>query len=349
VAASVLFTLLALEVGARLIVSIGSPPEFYSADFDKKYALAKSLSPKDGHSIILLGTSRTQRGIYPELVASELNRLGCESSVINLATYGSLPQDEKFLCETAFESGFTPSMITYDVGPEDVLYRAGKAGFSAEFANSPSGSAFLREKTSLLGQLRRLIDQNLYLISHRQFFKSIVTTIPERLLKPLDAYATGPVGVGAEGSPLGWAPGYRMLTTAQCNEQIDEYCGSIPPPAFDFASPVIAHQKYLSPIIDLCRERKIPLVLLWLPRPGHSLDLCDKFLAKFSIKSSELIHETANGSKALLIDLHTDDENGHYSDVTHLSVVGSVKASYELARQLAVKPFRDILARCEAK
>ena len=140
-------------------------------------------------------------------MASELNRLGCASSVINLATYGSMPEDEKFLCETAFESGFTPSMITYDVGPEDVLYRAGKAGFSAEFANSPSGSAFLCEKTSLLGQLRRLIDQNLYLISHRQFFKSIVTTIPERLLKPLEAYATGPVGVGAEGSPLGWAPG----------------------------------------------------------------------------------------------------------------------------------------------
>jgi hypothetical protein len=336
--ASLALSLLLMELIARLVISVGSPPHYYSADFDKKYALAQSLSLQTAHGILVLGTSRAQKGIYPELVSSELTRLHFPSEVINLAAYGSLPKDDAFLGETAFEKGYRPSLVLYDVGPEDFLYRAGRSGFSDEFLHSPGGSAAMQSKSDIGATLKQMMDRNCMLFAYRQYFKSVVLTLPNRILHPLEAVATGPGQAAGDGSPLGWSPGYGLLSAGECEKQITAYSQSNQPIPKADALPVESLKSYLSPIVTLCQSRKIPLVFVWLPRLSHAVKLCDEKLAKYSLNSTSLLTKTCLACGTSLIDLGADDDANHFSDITHLSATGSIKASCALAAHLAQRP-----------
>jgi hypothetical protein len=331
-----------LEIGARLLVSIGHPSIFCTQDFDRKYELAKSPPlQKDASHILILGTSRSERGIYAEQLSSLLRERGLNADVVNLACYGATAQDEAFLADTAFSAGLKPALVVFDVGPEDLIIRHSQDGTILN--QSPGAASIIDKPNGALGRLRQAFCCNLCSVTYRHYLKEIVCTSLSRVVNPIShEYDMGRGETLEAGSPQGWSPGYRTLPNTDKEEQAKAFLANTPlVPAADVVASIDAAN--ITPIKDLCRIHHLPLVLVWLPRLSFLTDGLDRYLSGTGNTAASLMRSLAENKSYLFVDLGQDDSLLHYCDLDHLNVTGAVSATHKLCDAFSLPPYKSLL------
>jgi hypothetical protein len=336
--------LLLLEVSARTFVMLAKPPESHVEAFDRKLQLARSLSPQK-NTILLLGSSHTATGLYPEQLQSELRKSGLNTHVYNLGVCANTPELSLFLLKQAMKKGVKPALVVADVAPPWMFNRSyyeHESSTAYKFKRSYLGQCVAEKPTTLEGTLYCGASQVSYLVRHATSISSFLHALPEKLSRFKAAKSYAIVGEAQlETSPQGWSPMYPMPS----KEEMEAYSATAKESAL---APAYQHFQWeeapMKALIAFCQQQKIPLVLVWMPE--HPLQRT--YFKHFQLNEAAFDKRL----KALFNTPGVTYHNAHaqtwpvdlFENPDHFNVVGAVEYTRLFADVLSKQPYRSLLS-----
>lgn len=257
------------ESTARLLVSLGQPELGRTKTYDRKLQLA-SQPVSTNPLIFFLGDSITDFSIYPERLKANLADKGTAVEARNLGAPGATPNMNLLILKRAVKTGVKPDWVIYNLYPR-IFNRsfmqpaAEKNANNYVFEDSYLWRCTGGARQPLSGQMRCLLEKNLYLVRYRSFLKTEWDKLGETLLRPEKRQQFAPADFPErETSPGGWAPGYAVYAQNQFAQKFR--CSDL------FAQGI--HQElgrfqwstaFFDPFLKYCQDQRIRVLLVWLP------------------------------------------------------------------------------------
>ena len=352
---AVLVVLLFAEILTRVVIGWSHPPQSHSAQFDQKRYLARLPVKNNLKTVFFLGDSQMKYGVYPEAFLRVLHQSGMTYNAQNLATDSATPELNLFLLETAIEAGANPGLVVLNVSPVTFsqLHQQQPALNALEkFSESYVGRCVYQLSHNPASKLRCALEEHSMLFRHRGYFRQQLRPVLQPVLNPLQAlqkYRLEAMAgvVETEFSPNGWAPGYGVFTQKQFEEKF-----ASPMPVSAEIKSLLENYHYewsdasLKELAAFCKEKNIPLLLVWLPRHPAWFTAYG-FLNVDSQTESHIarrITALQDWENVWVLDLHTRDaDSTHYYDPNHANVSGALHHTQMLAKEMLIPPYRKLL------
>jgi hypothetical protein len=348
--AVVAFTLLCVEGLSRWIVSTSYPEQSSSKVFDRKYYLAKAPVEQKKSSILLLGDSYMNMGLYPELLQKRLlEKAGIETDIRNLASPNNTPEMSLFLLKTAIASGIKPKIVIYNVSP--TLFNKTRITNPEEtpekaLSNSYIGKCLYQSPSHFSGQVECTLDRYSYFFRYRSYFKEQLSQWERPLFGVEKKLRRGPLEsphVESEISPGGWGPGYSIYTESQfqnnyklTEEHVQQYTKTT-------GKTFVWTDKPFQKLQHYCQEQHIPLLLAWFPSHplqktySQQLNRLEQH-EQFETKMEALGHLPG----IWFLNFHDSDaDTDHYYNVSHLNILGAIELTNKVADVLLTPAFQS--------
>jgi len=349
-------SLLALEGAARVIVTATDPTEYGSAEADCKFTIAQQAPPKGMKSLILLGTSFTSRGLYPELLQERLREKGIKLDVRSLAYSGCIPLGQVDLLDTAIKHHTSPTAVVLDVSPFWFNHDAKVESIrSVHFEASPRGHLLLPAPPGILARIKREAEIHSYLVRYRDHLRYLLTTIPERIFSSQKYIRIRPnSATHVESSAAGFAPAFTVSNDERMATAMTQHLDRLKQASFNrVASGGKATGQFASrhldcnvwkPLKNYCDKRGIPIILIWMPQHSVAEAIYQKQLNLTAQQASMAFENIAQENGLYFIDLHEDKDTAHYFDFDHLNAYGAAFTTERLAAILTSPEYKDMIA-----
>jgi hypothetical protein len=340
----ILFNLFLAEIAARFLVVLAKPPETLAKSYDLKYQMAQRLPKTSKPTLLVMGDSLEEFGIYPEWLENRLRHAGYEASVQSFASPGNTPERSLFLLKTAIKAGYKPKLIIYDLHPrifnQNFISDPVQTG-EKPFSQTYVGHCLYRHQASAV---QCALEKQFYLLRYRNYFKELFFSIPDdfshvhRLVQQTNQRNL----IDTDISQAGWAPGYSVLDNAQFLQKYDQakFYTKIAP---DFDKFQWTEDAF-APFYHYCQSQKIPLVFVWLPE--HPVT--EKYYRYFHLSKgyfSKAFSHYGERTHVPFLSLHdafSEAENFH--DPDHLNAVGAISLTQKLAERLQEKNYQSVLS-----
>ena len=351
---SIVVALMCLEAAARAVVAIAKPPQYGHVMFDQKLALACK-PPQDGkRSLLFLGTSYIEQGIYSDLIALKLKERGVDLDVRNLAVRGSWPHDQLFLLDKAVKHGTRPAAVFCDVGPLGIGWDTRTAEcYSPQLAGSIAAFELIPNANGLSDKAKRFLLDNSYLFRFQRYFKALLMKLPELVFDPRQTFTMlEKEETLLDMSPSGWVAAGEIATYDTINltveKKIQRYKSWLnnrkPDKKYLQCSGFAALKKY-------CKEQCIPLVLLWMPCTPQAERIWQGSMDLSSEECLECFSKLADGEDTWFVDLHSiltkpgvnGCDKSKFVDCDHLNALGGIATSEYITELLLKPPYASFL------
>lgn len=348
-----LVCLVALEALARVVVTTGRPAQNGSGEADAKYEIATKPASSQP-TLLLIGSSLSSRGIYSDLLARRLAQGGLPMDVRNIAMSGSWPPDQLLLLDVAIKSGVRPAAVICDVSP---LYFISQIDFEHQYSENVRKSYRLSMLAArphdLFGNADLWLRRMSYLYRFRPYLKAWLASLTQVVFAPDESMRQIPMSATmGETSMTGWAPAYTVPSLPQLTQSmIDEtaYMKYLVKSSQKADSRNTGECRALDPLRVYCGEKKIPLILVFLPVHAMSekfyRDVCHHTLEEITRGFSSL----SDNKSVYFWDLHEDPEISHFFTFDHLNASGAVAATERLAKALNTARMRALLSKPQSE
>lgn len=343
-----LITLLVAEGAARLLVTLAKPAQSHSEAFDRKHFLATHPQSGKTPSVLLIGDSQMDFGLYADKMERDLHEAGLKDlQVVNLAVVGNTPNMSLYLLRIAVKSGYRPALAIMNISPWALNGNyIHKTALTAEghFLDSYLGRCHYgaegKKNLDCLGQ------KNFFMLRYRDFLHEQLSGLSKAVTSPRSKMGYPEVAhVIREVSPRGWTPDYEVFTAHQFEKRFS-------PTAEDFRNPKTQErfkgfyfsESAVQPVIAYCREQNIPLKLIWFPEHpyrnlyydhfGFDPELFSRKVAAVAEKSRIGYHDLSNA----------DDDYHHYFNSNHHNVDGAI-ATTKLVTGIVSNYFQSLKSR----
>ena len=351
--AAVIITLGVMEVAARLLVIAALPRQSHNPEFDAKFVIAKSPTPADGsRPVIFAGGSYVRTGIYSEFLLTELQEHGIKVYPKNLGTSASSIVEHMTLLTQAVDSCSRTPVVFYDLRQESFSkrFQDNRAlNTSGKFLDSYMGRKYAVANPNPLQRLQLLLEDNFCLVRQRLFLRHKLINLVPVLCRFDKEYENGMVRynnnyngslilpVSAMGTIL-----VPVFSTSNFEQFFNKFAGNEQDDLTRWNG-MDWSDSWINTVKTYCRERNIPLILLWMPEYMPN----EKESEQTRQRSLELAAHYASltdNEHVWLIDMHDiDKERDHFRDPVHCNTVGAIAATQELAKRLMQPPFRQII------
>lgn len=349
--AAVIVTLGVFEVCARLLVIAAVPRQAHNPEFDAKFVVAKSPIPADaGRPAIFAGGSYVRTGIYGELLRSLLQEHGITIYPKNLGTSASSILEHMTLLTTAVDSckGQTP-VVFYDLRQESFskgFQQNQDLNSSNKFLECYMGRKYAIAHPNLLQRLQLFIEDHSCLVRQRGFLRGKLINLVPVLCRFDKEYENAMVRRDNSSSILPVSAMGTILVPIFSNSRFDQFFQEF---AGDEHGDLVHwngmdwSDDWLNMVKTYCRQKNIPLILLWMPEYLPK----DKESEQTRQRCSELAKHyasLADNQHVWMIDMHDiDKQRNHFRDPFHCNTVGAIAATDELAKRLLQPEFRRII------
>jgi hypothetical protein len=349
--AAIVCTLLALEIMARFMVSVGGPYAGPTIDFDRSYALAIRPCPPARQLIVCIGGSFTKRSVYSELIEQRLRGCGIDAEIRNLATVACSAQEQLALLQAAAKHAKKPVLVISDLRP--LAFESHYLTTTIGYEKLRFDESFIGRRTEygarpdLLGKITDFAERNIYLMGYRSYLRyTLLNWMPlvfdsERTRLERLSKADRQIGQ----SEHGWGPVFEMLDPKhqvlgdkQFEETVQSVKDLIGPAPFTWT------YDYSRPLTTYCHAEKIPLLYVWEP-VHRSMQTAYSRAGAPLTKFQELfcsLPKKAPGT--FYLDLHDSDlRDDHFKNIDHVNSQGAMAFSELLSTYLLKPPFSEIL------
>lgn len=342
------------EAWVRQLVSLGHMPQTSYIVLDTKLRIARQPYAADKNGILLLGDSLMNMAVYPELLSHRLNAAGFPSDIRNLANPGNNIRMNLFLLKQALKAGARPKLVILNLNPALFTQRSWES--EELFKHSYIGQCDYGNPTGFTARVDCGLQKNFFLFRYRGYLKNMATgfftTITKADKNAMKNLWGDKPHVYSDVSPAGWGPGYRIqsekdLTSHERRRTADKTRKETTPgdvaarqdDSADGNDAVRWDDSAFRELRTYCRERKIPLLLIWFPAfrnpsltEGKGDETADRFAGLADRRTTFFIN---------LRNRRLSAEN--YYDNTHVNVLGAIRLTGELAGILQGSPYRDFL------
>lgn len=336
---SFLFLFLICEGFVRQAVDLSHAPQSAYVLTDAKFHLAKRSYKKEESTILLLGDSLMNMGIYSELLELRLEEAGYKAQVRNLGNPGSNIRMSLFLLKQAIQAGAQPRFVVFNLNPS--LFN-GKNSWESETAlrSSYIGQCYYNPPTTFFKKLDCNLQKSFFLFRYRGFLKeralksfTIMTKVDKNLRKNL--WGDKP-HVYHDISPQGWAPGYRIYFRPSVQTVKTPISMQNTPAKLDDWDETAYRE-----LKSYCNKQHIPLLLVWFPY--HS-DEASK-AAQWEKSLQQQFQALADNQGVWFMNMHGNRlKDAGYYDNDHVNVLGSIELTEQLAHTLLSTPaFKPIV------
>ncbi|HEY9712848.1 MAG TPA: hypothetical protein V6C72_05225 [Chroococcales cyanobacterium] len=338
---SIVCPILVMESLARFIVAVGDPSQYGSFEFDTRLQLAQN-PPRDRPYLLILGDSIASRGAYSELLARRLQATGLPLGVLNLACDGAFPRDEIILARTAVKNGLKLYAVIFDVNgvclfnpvadyDNDYSPRFWKSPEGARIAESEEARGF---KKQVSYQIKRLL-RGFYLYRYSGYLKEQLQHFTQALVAPFSTHDSKFDPDRRAISKEGFAPGFHIASNDEL--QKDEQFHTEFIANFKNARHKIAYgYAGLKPIKEFSETNHVPLILVHFPAPLQSISAVFRACGLTESQVIERLRQVADETNCRFLNLSRICAPGDFSDCTHVNVIGAIKTTEALGRELPV-------------
>jgi hypothetical protein len=346
---AVIVTLGVLEVCARLLVISAVPRQAHNPEFDAKFVIAKTQIPVSaGRPAIFIGGSYVRTGIYAELLQSLLQERGITIFPKNLGTSASSIIEHMTLLTTAVDSCKRTPVVFYDLRQlsfSKAFQQNSELNSRSDFLNSYMGRKYAVANPNLLQRLQLLLEDNFCLIRQRGFLRAkLINLMP--VLFGFDKEYENAMVRRDNSSILPVSTMGTILVPVFSNVQFDRFFQEFT----DDDHGDLVHwsgmdwsDAWLNIVKTYCRQKNMPLVLLWMPEylpqdkeSDQTRQRCRELAAHYAA--------LADNQHVWLIDMHDiDKQRNHFRDPFHCNTVGAINATEELAKRLTQPQIRHIM------
>ncbi|MBY0451257.1 MAG: hypothetical protein K2X01_11595 [Cyanobacteria bacterium] len=345
-----LLSLLSVEVAARIIVSWAVPEQSASRGFDHKYYLARAPFERDRRTVLILGDSLANMGIYSQLLRTRLSQAGIPVSVRNLASSRNTPDMNIALLQSALKAGNHPALVIVNINMavfNGYYIHHREQTPEPALAASYLGRCELAEPTDFAEKTRCFFEKHLYFIRFRGFFKGQFRTLDRTLFGVEKRLSKNPKDfVQDEAFQEGWSPSFGMKTEeeflAKNQFNTDNLAAFRKTQGPKFTWEPRPFLKFYT----FCRKHHIPLVMVLLP--VHPIS--EQYFVKAGLVSPEANYARefkrwADNTNSWYLDYYQlDSDSTHFYNTSHLNVLGAVSVTEHLAKDIV-----PILKKVESK
>lgn len=290
-------------------------------------------------------TTYRQAKYFDETVST---RLCTRSQTLNLASPGQIPSDAYLTLKEALNEGIRPSLVVYGVAPRDFIDSTMSSPFETEsykylsrlvstddvdrYLDDGLPGSISRKIVSVLPLARHATDARLWLEKrvadwHEKTFSNENCISLEKRMSLLANY-----------EPLDMVPEFIHAEVAKKSEveklyldNLEDYKARYRKPRDSFYR---GQLESFERLIELCKERRIELVVVNMPIQKCNIDLIDPDVFQKFLNDVEDVVES-NGAK--YVNLCAFDEYGKndYRDSVHLNGFGGRKFINKLVSVLS--------------
>lgn len=345
---SIVVTLCCLEALARVIVWLGKPVNFSSSQFDAKYWDA--VNPRDTTmpTIFFLGTSHVGTGVYADLISLRLQQSGYQVNARNIGCAWGGYRDELFLLREAIRHGARPVAVVYEL--EHYGFFSKGVEYSEPLKHSYMGY-LIADRNSPKGLLSYGLNKHSYLFRYRRYFYQILISLRDILLGQ-QYLNTSSSYVNREISPQGWYPLYSPISPQRLKESLqlhEKGFMGLTPEVSEHLDRDNLRNGLVPPVYEFCKSNHIPLILLRLPVHHAYEQLFEHKLSVSHERFADAFRKQSAIYQAPLLDVSNDNDDAHFGDSDHLSALGAISTSENIARELLQEPYNSILRRYKTK
>ncbi len=332
-----LVLLVVVESLARIIAVSEEARFSHYRMFDLKYYLALQPAEPRRKLVFFMGDSMMAFAAYPEQIISDLETQGIMVDARNLATHDGSPNMNIALLRTAIKAGNRPDYVLFNVSTR-ILNQSFSAKNEA-FETSYLNQCWLQDTPD--NPIRCWLEDNFYLIRFRSSLKTAIQDFPNSIfysdqkLLSREKMKSYPI---EDFSPKGWVPNYLAEPLKKMNKlynlRYKQYIrGKLPLP--DNIKPYQWTNEHILPILEFCKQEKIPLALVLIPEAPYP-ELYYAVRKTTRSQFLEKINTLANRWKIPFIDVQVPEiKPTDFGDEAHVNVRGSLLTSEALADELA--------------
>lgn len=325
-------TLLLLEALTRMGMFLVKPELSHSAQFDQKQWIAEhpTEQEKEDKTLILLGNSQIKYALYPEAIA-----LGLNQNILNLGSDAATTDMNLYLLKKAMASGYDVSGVVLNINPlsfSKTHREHPELTAQKTFNKSFTGKCIVKQPEHFVDLFDCRLQQFSILYRYRSWLNRKRDDMGRATLKPELIYQGRRYNVTAtEFSPNGWAVGYRVYQPEKFESMFSHPLELDPE-----LKPVLENFNYewdttsIDEMVAFCKEKEIPLTLVWLPRNP----LWFKAHAFFNITPDDeknILNQVisySNDKQINFIDMHNMPlPHTDYYDSNHQNVIGALKVT----------------------
>ncbi|HEY9759919.1 MAG TPA: hypothetical protein V6C97_32465 [Oculatellaceae cyanobacterium] len=334
-----------LELASRYYVFVAKPANSNNPQYDSKFRVANTLSPTEDN-IIFCGDSLCKEGVYPELITAKLRKVDKNAHATNLAITGGTQKDAVHYLEYLAHRGVRPRLVVFDYEVSNTCLPTEANNIEWGQSHSYLFRAQLDRPRSLKGWIQIFPSDVSYLMRQRSNIKRSFNEFLQLLKQPSQFETKSFFDLRDapehEVSRSGMAPNNKLDGTLNWEEESHKigffkpYCPQSP--NFKF------NPDAYSIIIKYCQDKKIPLLLVWLPHQSRVYDdyyYKAPYDAKWQQEQFEALGKKANVSTEFLNTL--PDDPIYFHDYRHLNTYGCIKTSEILADVLAKPKYIKLL------
>jgi hypothetical protein len=331
--------LLLLELVCRFYVFVAKPANSNNPQYDSKLRVAGTLKPTEDN-VIFCGDSLCKEGVYPELITAKLRKFDGKARATNLAITGGTQKDAVHYLDYLASRGVQPRLVVFDYEVSNTCLPTEANNIEWGQSHSYLFRAQLDRPRNFKEWMQVFPSDYSYLMRQRSNIKRSFDEFFQALKQPgmFESKSFFELRDAPEHdvSRSGMAPNNKLDGTLDREEESHKigffkpYCPQSP--NFKF------NPNAYSIIINYCRERKIPLLLIWLP---HQTSMYESYYykapydAKWQRQQFEALSKTAHISTEFLNILPEDPI--YFHDYRHLNTYGCIKSS-ELLADVLTKP-----------
>jgi hypothetical protein len=333
-----ILTLLLAEGAARSLVAISHPTATYSKEFDKKLFIAQTKSKAKDGTIVFLGDSKINRGIYPELISQSLaEKRQLDLQVKNLALAAGTPDMALFMLKESVRSSGKPKLVVFNLNPaffKPEIRKQLKTTKNPQFhlLKTHIGRCTFKPSTRIQDRLVCWLESKSYLLQYRNMFKKYLQDSVKAWQNPIRSIKRDLRPVQApklEVSPGGWSPLYPFMTNAEANT-----VKNIDISRWD--------ESLVQPLVAYCKQDNIPLLLVWMPEYQTHFVKNGRIVDTYFPTQFE---QFADRSGARFLNLFTSEPRlEFYYNHNHLNAQGAIQISKKIAQILAGPEYSGILS-----
>lgn len=321
-----IFALIALflaEIACRYLFLANSRHESYAIQaYMTKLSIARNLPEKP--TILLLGDSHMDFAGYSELINKELADSGKQYQVANLASPSVTPDLSLTMLKAAKQSKADIKIAIININTRHFDKNAladPEATISGNLKKTYEGKCILNSPTGTWEQVNCQLQSKLYLMRHHNQLKNKLLQLSDTVFKPdslqqqrkIDIYPANEV------SPMGWAPGYPLLTRE-----------TMPKKGYPNYKHIWTEEP-LDRFLSYCKAQNIKPILVILPfHASNGIRIVvpsEIFIAR--------VERYAQNHHVLFWNLMSSlDHENYFSNSDHVSAIGAIKVSQIMAGKL---------------
>ena len=348
--AAIVITIGLLEIGARLLVVSAIPRQAHNPEFDAKFVVAKTPIPAQdtGKPLIFVGGSYVRTGVYSELLRSLLQEKGIPVYPKNLGTSASSVLEHMTLLKTAVQSCTQTPVVFYDLRQESFsrgFQQNLELNSTSQFLDCYMGRKYATANPDLLTRLQVMLEDNFCLVRQRGFLRHKLINLVPVLFRFDKEYEEAMVRGNDSSLILPVSDMGTILVPVFSQSKFDKFFAEF---GGDEHGDLMHwngmdwSDDWLNTVKTYCREKNIPLVLLWMPEympqnkvSDQSRTRCRELAAHYA--------KLADNEHVWLIDMHDiDKQRNHFRDPFHCNTVGAITTTEELAKRLIEPDLRRL-------